>query len=323
MLHVKQLQDVVNGYFANYHIPEQPELLYKPIAYSLSIGGKRIRPVLCLMACEMFSDSYLPAMDAAAGIEIFHNFTLLHDDIMDKADLRRGKPTVHKLWNKNIALLSGDAMSIIAYRHIAATKIQTAECLEVFSNTALQICEGQQIDMDFENNDNVSISHYLEMIQKKTAVLIACSLKLGALVGGAGNREADLLYDAGINWGMAFQLQDDYLDVYGEKDVFGKNIGGDITANKKTYLLIEALNSTDSVKVASLKKILKNKSISSSEKIEQVTAIYNRLKIDVLCRNKISDYFTLGLQRLEDINIDEQQKTRMIGFVENIAGRKF
>ena len=221
---------------------KEPRELYEPIDYVLSMGGKRIRPALTLMASNLYQDDVQSAINTALGIEVFHNFTLLHDDIMDRADVRRGRPTVHKKWNDNTAILSGDVMQIAAYQLIAKTPAHCLkQVLDLFSQTAAEICEGQQYDVVFENCDIVKADEYLEMIRLKTAVLLGCALKCGALIGGAGEEDAQNLYDFGINIGLAFQLKDDLLDVYGDEATFGKKIGGDILCNKKTYLLIHAL----------------------------------------------------------------------------------
>ena len=219
---------------------QPPRSLFDPITYTLSLGGKRIRPALALMACDLFGGKNEDVLQPALGLEVFHNFTLLHDDLMDEADRRRDKPTVHKLWNPNVAILSGDAMLICAYQLVA--KANDKAILELFSRTALEICAGQQYDMEFESRSDVTEEEYLEMIRLKTAVLLACALKVGAMIGGASAADADALYDYGIHIGLAFQLQDDLLDVYGDPKTFGKNIGGDILCNKKTFLLISALS---------------------------------------------------------------------------------
>lgn len=318
-----ELHQTINAYFANYKCKSQPENLYAPVEYALSAGGKRIRPILCLMACEMFGNDYQQAIDAAAGIEIFHNFTLLHDDIMDQALMRRGKPVVHAKWNKNIALLSGDAMSIIAYQHIAKVPVRVHECLEVFSDTALKICEGQQIDMDFETCSNVELAEYLEMIRLKTAVLIACSLKIGAIAGGADSKAANDMYDVGINMGMAFQLQDDYLDVFGNSDVFGKNIGGDIIANKKTYLLISALQMADKETKGELVKWMDDSISSPNDKIEAITAIYQRLGIDEACRAEIESFFANANKILQHLPVNSSSKEVLASLILMLETRDF
>lgn len=232
---------IVNTSLEELSWEREPQGLYAPIAYTLSLGGKRVRPALTLMACNLFSDDLTPAIQPALGIEIFHNFTLLHDDIMDKADIRRGKPTVHKYWNENTAILSGDIMQILAYVLISeAPAAHLKKVLDVFSRTAIEVCEGQQYDMDFENRETVDADAYLEMIRLKTAVLLGCSLYIGAIIGGANENDARNLYQFGVNIGIAFQLKDDLLDVYGNEENFGKKVGGDILCNKKTFLLIHA-----------------------------------------------------------------------------------
>ncbi len=317
------LHDIVNDYFVNYKCKKSPENLYAPVEYALSVGGKRIRPILVLMACEMFQDDCKNAVDAAAGIEIFHNFTLLHDDIMDHAQMRRGMPTVHARWNKNIALLSGDAMSIIAYQHIARIPERASECLEVFSDTALKICEGQQIDMDFETRDNVGLEDYIEMIRLKTGVLIACSLKIGAIAGGASSEMADRMYSIGINLGLAFQLQDDYLDVFGNPDVFGKNIGGDIVANKKTYLLVSALQKADGETLVQLKSWLSNTCCEPEGKIHAVSAIYKKLGVDENCRLTIAYYFAQAYESLRLLPLESERKEVLISLISKLEHRNY
>lgn len=267
--------------------PQEPAELYNPIRYELSLGGKRIRPVLTLLACELFDGDYRNALDAATGIEIFHNFTLLHDDVMDKADIRRGKPTVHVKWNENTAILSGDAMQIIAFMHMMKTpeKSRKAVC-DVFLKTSLEICEGQQYDMEFESRNDVKEEEYLDMIRLKTAVLLGGALKIGALIAGASENDADKIYKFGENIGLAFQLRDDYLDVYGDPEIFGKNIGGDILNNKKTYMLINALRLSEGKDHDELTKWISSTDYEPAEKIAAVTALYNRLGIDRLCLEK-------------------------------------
>ncbi|PLX19439.1 MAG: isoprenyl synthetase, partial [Marinilabiliales bacterium] len=241
MYNLKELQDLINKKISNEKIGREPFSLYDPIKYTLESGGKRIRPVLVLMTCNLFSDKIEHALRPAIGLEIFHNFTLLHDDIMDHADIRRGNPTVHKKWNENAAILSGDAMFIKAYEYfLDCQSTNFREILKIFNSTALEVCEGQQYDMEFEEKAIVTEAEYLRMIELKTSVLLAAALKIGALLGGANEKDADLLYQFGLNIGLAFQLQDDYLDVYGDVKVFGKKIGGDIVANKKTFMLIKA-----------------------------------------------------------------------------------
>lgn len=309
MLQVNEAQEIINKRISELRYPDSPQRLYEPIRYVLGLGGKRIRPVFALLACNLFSEDIEMVVEPAVGLEIFHNFTLLHDDIMDKADRRRGKPTVHKKWCDNVAILSGDAMQIDAYRHVSlAPQTKLKEVLDLFSQTAIEVCEGQQYDMDFEQRESVSLKEYLEMIRLKTAVLLACSLKLGAIVGGADSRDAALLYDFGINLGLAFQLQDDFLDVYGDVDKFGKNIGGDILCNKKTFLLISALSLADRVSRAELEKWLSADDPNPQEKIEAVTGIYNRLNVNFYCQRAMDVYFQKALADLQNLHCSDQRK---------------
>ncbi|HBG58601.1 MAG TPA: isoprenyl synthetase, partial [Porphyromonadaceae bacterium] len=258
----------------------KPVTLYEPIRYALSVGGKRIRPMLVLLATDMFGQEIEVSVKPAIGIEIFHNFTLLHDDLMDNSDMRRGMPTVHKKWDASTAILSGDAMLIESYKYVASVPPAVLpEIMSLFSKTAMEVCQGQQLDMDFEKRTDVSESEYLEMIMLKTAVLLACSLKVGALLAGASPHDAELLYNFGINIGLAFQLKDDLLDVYGDAKTFGKNIGGDIVSNKKTYLLIKALKTAGDGQRTELLKWISAEKFDKNEKIESVKNIYNDLNL--------------------------------------------
>ena len=298
-----------------------PQRLYEPVAYSLMIGGKRLRPALMLHAASMFTESVDGVLSAAMAIEIFHNFTLLHDDIMDKADLRRGLPTVHKKYNENAAILSGDAMCILAFKYFAkGNDARLQEFLPLFTTTALQVCEGQQFDMDFETRDNVTVVEYLEMIRLKTAVLIASSLKIGALIANAKTQDADALYEYGINVGLAFQLQDDWLDVYGDPDVFGKKRGGDICANKKTYLLLKALEA-DQLSREQLQKWLLISDFDADQKIDAVTAIYNKTGVSEATRNLMQSYHDKALIALEKVSIPKNQKNTLIAFAGQVTQR--
>ena len=241
MHHFEKIQKIIQNAITGENFTEEPRALYEPISYSLNTGGKRLRPALLLMAVNLYSSDIESFVLPALGIEIFHNFTLVHDDIMDNASLRRNQPTVHAKWDTNTAILSGDAMFIKAYEYILKYEGRKAHAIyKIFNRSAMRVCEGQQYDMNFETSSNVTEHEYLQMIELKTAELIACSLKMGALIGGADDEEADQLFEFGKNLGMAFQLQDDYLDSFGDEQAFGKNIGGDILADKKTYLLIKA-----------------------------------------------------------------------------------
>ncbi len=300
----------------------KPAGLYEPIAYTLSMGGKRIRPALALMACNLYTDNIEPVIAPALGIEVFHNFTLLHDDIMDRADIRRGRPTVHKRWDDNTAILSGDVMQIAAYQLIAQTPEKYLKAvLDLFSTTAREICEGQQYDVDFENRDEVTADEYLEMIRLKTAVLLACSLKTGAIIGGATAEDADELYDFGINLGLAFQLKDDLLDVYGDEATFGKKIGGDILCNKKTYLLIHALKLAKGADFEDLTKYLKKSYQQPEEKIKQVTEMYNKLGVKKICEDKMIFYFDKAVANLDNIQVDNTKKHELRNLAEKLLSR--
>lgn len=287
-----------------------PRSLYEPIRYVLSLGGKRIRPALTLMACNLFSEEVAPAVYPALGLEVFHNFTLLHDDLMDEADKRRNQPTVHKVWNANTAILSGDAMLITAYRLIGETEPRSLKkVLDLFTATALEICGGQQYDMEFESREKVTEAEYMEMIRLKTAVLLACSLKAGAMVGGASDADADLLYAFGIHIGLAFQLQDDLLDVYGDTATFGKNIGGDILCNKKTFLLIHALERASESQRKLLCDWMEKCTFDPAEKIEVFTSVYNELELKKLTEDKIQYHYTEAMKRLDALTVAPEKLT--------------
>lgn len=303
-MNFEQAQHRVEEELAKVNLVASPELLYQPIAYTLSSGGKRIRPALCLMACKAFGGDLGLAVSPALALEIFHNFTLLHDDIMDNDDVRRNRPTVHKKWNQNTAILSGDAMQILAYQHLAkAPEICLKKALDIFSDTALKVCEGQQYDMDFENQDTVEVGEYLTMIEYKTAVLIEASLKIGALVGGATDEEVELFGQFGKNLGLAFQLRDDWLDSFGDQETFGKPIGSDIANNKKTYLLISALQMAEGSQKELLEKLLNDESIDKEEKISEVKALFHELGIDELTQRQSERFYEASIQALEKLDI--------------------
>jgi len=303
---------------------KEPRGLYEPVGYVLSLGGKRIRPALALMACNLYSEDVQPAIQPALGLEIFHNFTLLHDDIMDKADVRRGQHTVHKKWDDNTAILSGDVMQIASYQFIAKTPIKYLKpVLDLFSKTAAEICEGQQYDVDFEQRDVVKGEEYLEMIRLKTAVLLGCALKTGAWIGGAGEEDAQNLYDFGINIGLAFQLKDDLLDVYGDEATFGKKIGGDILCNKKTYLLIHALELAIGKDAEELQKWLKtNDSLLENDKIKSVTSLYNKLGVKAICEGKMQFFYSKAIANLEKVSVLENNKQELRNLAEKLMFRQ-
>jgi geranylgeranyl diphosphate synthase type II len=304
-----QLLDKVNDYLKNMPYARPPQGLYEPIAYELSLGGKRIRPVLMLMAYNLYQDNVDAILSQAAGLETYHNHTLLHDDVMDKADMRRNKPTVHNVWNENTAILSGDAMLILAYRLMAdCPKDKLADVLHVFTETTMEICEGQQWDMEFETRMDVKVEEYIEMIRLKTSVLLAAALKIGAMLGGASDEDAQKFYDFGVKIGLAFQLQDDWLDVYGDPKVFGKNIGGDILCNKKTYMLITALEEADEEQRAVLEGWLAAHDYVPAEKIAAVTALYNEIGVGKRCQEKAEALNAEGFGILDSINLPEERK---------------
>ena len=302
--------------------PKKPEGLYEPIEYVLSMGGKRLRPTLLLMTYGLYKDDINHATPAAVGIETYHNHTLLHDDLMDHADMRRGKPTVHKKWNDNTAVLSGDTMFIMAFRHIMQCQCQhQAEALDLFARTAQEICEGQQYDVNFETRTDVTEDEYIEMIRLKTSVLLACATKMGALLAGAPETDTEVLYRFAERVGLAFQLQDDYLDVYGDPAVFGKKIGGDILCGKKTYLLINAYQRADEATKAQLLTLIGNNSMEAEAKIKAVTDIYNVLDIPALTRAAINRFYDEAHNELRKLSLPESQWSVLWDYATSLLGR--
>lgn len=302
-----------------------PRELYQPIEYIVSLGGKRMRPVLVLMACDFFGGDTNKALHPAIAIELFHNFTLVHDDIMDKAPLRRNQPTVHEKWNGNIAILSGDAMMVCAYKELCEADVDLLpKLLNIFSDTAVKVCEGQQLDMNYEKLPKVSIPLYIKMIELKTAVLLGGSLKIGAVIGGARDEDAQRLYDFGKHIGIAFQLQDDILDVYADAEKFGKQTGGDIIANKKTYLLLKAIEISEGNRYMKeeLQQWIHAPQFNSKEKIEAVTNIYNFLNVKELARNEMKKHYDLALTFLKDIPVDDSKKKALITFADSLMVRE-
>ena len=318
-----QLLDQINVYLEQMPYSRPPKGLYEPVAYELSLGGKRIRPVLMLMAYNIYKEDVERILPQAAGLETYHNHTLLHDDVMDKADMRRNKPTVHNVWNENTAILSGDAMLILAYRLMAeGLTDKLAEVMHIFTETTMEICEGQQWDMEFESRMDVKVDEYIEMIRLKTSVLLAAALKIGACLAGASAEEAQKLYDFGVKMGLAFQLQDDWLDVYGDPKVFGKNIGGDILCNKKTYMLITALELADASQREELERWLNATDYVPAEKVSAVTAIYNNIGIGKRCEEMVEAYYSDGLALLESIDLPEERKQALKDFACSLMNRK-
>lgn len=323
MLTFNQTLQLVNTEIDKLNWARDPKGLYEPIGYILSLGGKRIRPAVTLMACNLYTDNPAPAIKPALGLEVFHNFTLLHDDIMDRAEMRRGKPTVNKKWNDNTAILSGDVMQIEAYKLMTETPPEHLKnVLTIFSTIAAEICEGQQYDMEFEQRNNVSADDYLEMIRLKTAVLIAGSAKIGAIIGGSSPHDAEQLYNYGNNIGLAFQLKDDLLDVYGAQDQFGKKIGGDILCNKKTYLLIHALNTAKGTDAQELHYWLNNNNPDqNNEKITAITTLYNRLDAKAACEAQMELYYHRAMESLRQVDAPQHKKTHLSHLAEKLMDR--
>jgi geranylgeranyl diphosphate synthase type II len=307
--------------FANRHFPEQPASLYGPAEYFLDLGGKRIRPVLCLMGNELFAPIGEDAWEMAGALELFHNFTLIHDDIMDKAPLRRGKPTVHARYGESTAILAGDVMMVVSYEHIARLKSpHIRRILQLFNLTAMKVCEGQQLDMDFESRERVTMEEYLQMIELKTSVLLAVSLQIGGILGGAGPGNQDILYDFGRNLGLAFQVQDDYLDCYGEAEKVGKQIGGDIVAGKKTFLLIKTL---EVASTAQHREIRELEQAPPAEKVAGMLGVFRACGVDVWARELKAHYHDAASRKLEDIAVLSNRKESLRALVDFLLQREY
>ena len=299
----------VNDFLASQKYQRQPQSLYDPMKYVLDLGGKRIRPVLMLLSYNLWQENPEYILMPAIGLETYHNYPLLHDDLMDNADMRRGQPTVHRRWDANKAILSGDAMLVLAYQRMSqvpADKMRPV--MDLFTETALEICEGQEYDMVFETRSDVTEDEYIEMIRLKTSVLLACAMKTGAILANAPQYDADRLYHVGELLGLAFQLQDDLLDVYGDPKVFGKAIGGDITENKKTYMLINAFNRADSRQLKELKRWVQAKDFDRQEKVAAVTRLYDEIGIRQICEEKINWYFEQARQTLDEVDLPTDNK---------------
>ena len=317
-----QLLAAIETYLAQCELPAEPELLYAPIGYSMTGGGKRLRPMLVLLACALYADDVRPALPAAAAVEMFHNFTLLHDDIMDHAAVRRGKPSVFAKWGENAAILSGDAMLICAYRLLAQSpEARLPELLKVFNEMALQVCEGQQYDMDFEQKPKVSVVEYMHMIELKTSVLLAGSAVIGAILGGASEEDCRKLQRFGVELGLAFQLQDDLLDSYGDERL-GKVIGGDILEGKKTYLMITAMSHADEADREVLRATCGRADLSDAEKIAAVKAVYDRYDVPRLTEQQISVRFERALSILETLAVESARVQQLADFAKGLIDRK-
>lgn len=299
----------------DFEVTKEPQSLYEPINYILSLGGKRLRPVLTLMTCDIFNSDYKQAMNAALAVEVFHNFSLIHDDIMDEAPLRRGKETVHKKWDLNTGILSGDAMLILAYQLFEHYNPNIFQSLaKLFSKTALEVCEGQQYDMDFETRDDVTIPEYLKMIEYKTAVLVGAAMKMGAIVAEASDEDQNAIYEFGRNLGIAFQLQDDYLDAFGNPETFGKQIGGDIIENKKTYLYLKALELSNASQKEELAHLYSLNPKDNTDKIEIVKSIFESSGSSNASKDAIEMYTNKAFSVLETLSISETSKTVLRNF---------
>lgn len=318
-----ELLDSFSQYISQLTYAKEPYALYAPIDYVLPTGGKRVRPILMLLAYNLYKEDIATIFSQATALETYHNFTLLHDDLMDGADMRRGIPTVHKKWNANTAILSGDAMLILANQLmlIDCPTDKLAAVLKEFMQAEMEVCEGQQWDVDFEERTDVSIEEYIEMIRLKTSVLLGVALKIGAILGGASVEDAQYLYDFGIKMGLSFQLQDDCLDVYGDPKTFGKMIGGDILNNKKTFMLITALERAKGEDALALKKWISSKDFQPEEKIKAVTEIYNRLDIPALCQEKMNALYEEGLALLNKVSVTPSRKTELRTYVERLMKR--
>ena len=312
----------VNNFLATLPYDRHPASLYEPVKYVLSLGGKRIRPVLMLLGYNLWREHPEDILMPAIGLETYHNYTLLHDDLMDKADMRRGHETVHRRWDANKAILSGDSMLVLAYERVAQVPAEKLrDVLDLFTVTALEIGEGQEYDMSFETRNDVTEDEYIEMIRLKTSVLLACALKMGAILADAPQEDVDRLYRAGEQLGLAFQLQDDLLDVYGDPAVFGKAIGGDIASNKKTYMLINAYNLANEKQRAELKRWIGAKTFNREVKVSEVTRLYDEIGIRQLCEQKINYYFDLARQTLDEVNVPDERKQALRHYMDEMLHR--
>lgn len=319
----KEFLEIVNHYLECLAYDRKPASLYEPIKYVLDLGGKRIRPILMLLSYNLYKDNPKDILSAACALETYHNYTLLHDDLMDEAPLRRGQQTVHKKWNDNQAVLSGDSMLVLAYERLAKCDAKYLEAvLHLFTETALQIGEGQQYDMEFELRNDVTVEEYIEMIRLKTSVLLACATKMGAILADASKEDAENLYKFGEQIGLAFQLQDDYLDVYGDAKVFGKKIGGDITSNKKTYMLITAFNQANAEQRTELEKWINKSDFDTEEKIAAVTRLYNEIGVDKLAKEKMDFYYEQGKKFLDAVKLPDERKEALAAYAAEMMKRQ-
>lgn len=319
-----EILKMVNEFLDHLSYDRKPESLYEPIKYVLSMGGKRIRPTLMLLSYNLYKENPEDILMNACALETYHNYTLLHDDLMDNADMRRGHLTVHKKWNDNTAILSGDSMLVLAFQRMMQCDTKhLKDILDLFTVTALEIGEGQQYDMEFETRNDVKEEEYIEMIRLKTSVLLACALKIGAILADASAEDAENLYKFGEQIGLAFQLQDDYLDVYGDSKVFGKEIGGDITSNKKTYMLINAFNKANAAQREELTRWVSARDFDRNEKVDAVTRLYNEIGIDQLAQDKIAYYFAQSKKFLDAVNVPEEKKEELRKYAQKMMKRQY
>lgn len=322
-LSADKILSLINDYLAALPYDRKPASLYEPIKYVLSLGGKRIRPTLMLLSYNLYKDDPESILSSACALETYHNYTLLHDDLMDNAPLRRGQQTVHVKWNPNVAILSGDSMLVLSYQRMLQCRPDKLKpVIDLFTETALEIGEGQQYDMEFETRTDVTEEEYIEMIRLKTSVLLACATKIGAILADAPDEDADNLYKFGEQMGLAFQLQDDYLDVYGDSKVFGKAIGGDIMSNKKTYMLINAFNLANDKQREELTHWITAENPDPKEKIAAVTKLYNEIGIDKLAEKKINFYFEESRKYLKAVKVDEERKSVLEAYTQKMMHRK-
>lgn len=320
---IQQYQEFISDYLESQSSIKEPKNLYEPIHYILQLGGKRMRPILTLMSAEVFNVDYNKALPAALAVEVFHNFSLVHDDIMDDAPLRRGKTTVHEKWNINTGILSGDAMLILAYQYFEQYEPPIfRELAKLFSKTALEVCEGQQWDVDFETRIDVTIPEYLKMIECKTAVLVAAAMKMGAIIAETSLENADLIYDFGLNLGLAFQLQDDYLDAFGDPKTFGKQVGGDIIENKKTYLYLKSIEFASAEEKEQLLHLFSVQLVDNVDKINAVKQLFNATGASEATQIAIQDFTSKAFETLYKMNISEDKKAMLTNFGENLMSRK-
>lgn len=323
LLSFKEALDIVNKEVESIKYPDTPQNLYDPVKYILSLKGKKVRPVLSILAYNLYKEDVSEVISPALAWEIFHNFTLMHDDLMDRAEIRRGKPVVYKVWGENTAILSGDAMLILSYQYLAnVPELKLKPLLDLFSKTAMEICVGQQYDMDFEKRLDVSVDEYLDMIRLKTAVLLGAALQTGAMLGGATAQDTQNLYDFGVNIGLAFQIKDDLLDVYGNPDVFGKQVGGDILCNKKTFLLINALNKAKGEDKSILLQQITSDSSESESKIKTVIDLYNKLGIKEIAENRMQEFYQKAMDSLYRVDVEDNKKSVLVKFAGDLMNRE-